>query len=184
MPHFGESRKRQKNETPTLDEYYLQRPYYGGVYPAFTLIEFSEHIYIPARFLDNLQKLRLTANNLICWSNDIISFAKELKESLEAAEGNKFQSSIIFSLMNDEKMTEEQAIKAARIKHNEEFEKFKDLKTAALAFLDKSDDPKIEKHKTNILKYITGITDWIESNLAWSKTTPRYMVQPKTKSAL
>jgi hypothetical protein len=55
------------------------RPHTGGLYTDIELIELTEGITLPliVRQHPHLQRLVLITNNVVCWSNDIISLQKE-----------------------------------------------------------------------------------------------------------
>lgn len=74
-----EAENRAHGGWPEPATYIRMRPYTGGLYTDIELIEPVERITLPlaVRKHPHLQRLALIANNVVCWSNDIISLQKE-----------------------------------------------------------------------------------------------------------
>jgi len=74
-----EAENRAHDRWPDPATYIRMRPYTGGLYTDIELIEPAERITLPlaVRKHPHLQRLTLITNNVVCWSNDIISLHKE-----------------------------------------------------------------------------------------------------------
>ena len=74
-----EAQNRASHTWPNPRLYIQMRPYTGGLYTDIDLIELTEQLSLPmpVRKHPVLQLLMNITNNVVCWSNDIISLQKE-----------------------------------------------------------------------------------------------------------
>ncbi|MGR9044923.1 MAG: terpene synthase family protein [Gammaproteobacteria bacterium] len=76
-----EAENRQKNSWPDTETYIRMRPYTGGLLTDIDLVELTESMSLPlsVRRHPCIRELIEITNNVVCWSNDIISLQKEFK---------------------------------------------------------------------------------------------------------
>ncbi len=74
-----EVNNRNNNQVPRVEDYIMNRQHTGGVFPCFDLIEAVDRIYLPPEARNRIViELTKAANNLIVWSNDMMSLQKEV----------------------------------------------------------------------------------------------------------
>lgn len=72
-----ELNNRIKKQIPSIEDYLIKRQHTGGVLPFFDLIEVVARVYLPPEAMNSLViELISAANNLLAWSNDIMSLKK------------------------------------------------------------------------------------------------------------
>jgi 5-epi-alpha-selinene synthase len=76
-----EATNRANGVQPSVRDYIAQRPLTGGLITDVDLIDLTEHLTLPdeVRESELVQRLTVMANNVVCWSNDIISLRKEME---------------------------------------------------------------------------------------------------------
>ncbi|MEA5567333.1 terpene synthase family protein [Anabaena sp. UHCC 0399] len=145
---------------PTLSTYLKMRPYIGGGYPLLDLIELVEGIEFGSEFVNHptIQALRLTTNNIVLWSNDIVSCHKEYKA------GQYHNLAII--LHQTRNCTLEEAIQKAKQMHDAEVESFCEL-VSQLPSLSLLVDAEMQR-------YVAGLQSWISGHCDWFSISGRY----------
>lgn len=143
---------------PSLEDYLKMRPFTGGVYIMFDLIELAEGTSIPDRIFNHsfMREIKLVANQILFESNDIISFPKE-----SPLDGNN----IVYVLQNELKCSLDEAVVKAEELHNQEMKKFLDLI---------NEMPDFGEHNQQVKKYIDGLCFWLRGHYDWAPTSDRY----------
>jgi hypothetical protein len=100
------------------------------------------------------------ANNVVCWSNDIISFAKEMKHNET--------HNLVLVLQYHYHLTPQEAIKKAADMTNEEVNKFIILQEKLPTFGTAND--------ANVKRFIAVLRSWMRGNLDWSYISDRYKI--------
>jgi 5-epi-alpha-selinene synthase len=155
-----EAINREKGFIPDIDSYILLRRSSVGVKPALALVEICNQLEIP-NFLreDNIfREITLKTINIIAWSNDIFSFAREME--------NGEVQNLVFLLHYQHQIPIEKAINLAKEVHDNEVLELLHLE----AFL-----PHFEKDlDAEVAKYIAGLNTWISASLNWYYHSNRY----------
>lgn len=160
-----EAQNRAEGLMPDTSVYILMRPYTGGLYTDIELIDITEDIYLPlpVRKNDMVQLLALMANNVVCWSNDIISYAKESKHNDVhnlVATLLPFQPSLQSAVNQATEMT------------NHEIQSFIQLEKRLPSFGAKIDE--------DLRRYVGVLRSWMRGNLDWAYDSGRYVVAENT----
>ncbi len=163
--HF-DSLKSEKIADLDLKGYLSARPYTGAPFIVFILMIWAQEIALPIEILqsDYIHQLNLACGNIICWSNDIISYPKE---SLDE------DNNILFILQEEKKMSLLEAIRFVVKMHNDEVVNFIELSRAT----------PFPEHRKMIGKYIQGLCFWLKAHVEWSLITERYKQANAHKAA-
>ncbi len=159
-----EARNRLKGRTPPVSEYMAYRRQTGGWMTDVLLVDLalgrtlSERVYThPA-----LQQLLDTANNVICWANDLFSFEKE------RAIGEVHN--LVHIVQTEYHCTTEAAIQTISNWHNQEVQRWQQLVKQM---------PRWGRRESrHVQAYITFCEHFMRSNHAWSQVTGRYQSRP------
>ncbi len=155
-----EASNRESGIIPDTNTYLLKRLDSGAVYPCLTIIEFVGQLKLPEDVLCHpvVSDLSRSTNNLICWSNDIVSLEKELK--------NGDMHNLVIALSNEHQISLQQATDKAVVMHDTEMEHFDALVNQVPRFSTEID--------IDLQTYIDGLKFWIQGNLDWSFESQRY----------
>lgn len=157
-----EAHNRMDGVIPDTATYILMRPYTGGLYTDIDLIDITEDIYLPlhVRKNDVLQRLALMANNVVCWSNDIISYAKETKY-------NDVHNLVV--TLRPTQPTLQKAIDLAAEMTNAEINAFIDLQSHLPSYTSEID--------ADLQRFVAVLRSWMRGNLDWAYDSGRYVVE-------
>lgn len=155
-----EARNRAGSLTPDPDTYITMRPYTGGLYTDIELIDITEHIHLPlhVRKHETVQHLALMANNVVCWSNDIISFSKEVKHN--------DVHNLVVTLRHHQRLTLQEAIDRAAELTNAQVRSFLALQENLPSF-----GPSID---ADLRRFVAVLRSWMRGNLDWAYASGRY----------
>ena len=155
-----EATNRKQGITPDVATYIKMRPFSGGLYTYINLIEIIEQITLPRRVREHptVQRLTLTANNVVCWTNDIVSLAKELKQG--------DVHNLVLALQHKHRLTLQEAMDRAAALHAAEVRAFIDLELRLPSFGTVLD--------SQVKAYSSVLRSWMRGNLDWSYTSGRY----------
>lgn len=164
-----EAENRQQNIWPTVDAYIRMRPYTGGLLTDIDLIELTESISLPltVRKHPHIRKLTEITNNVVCWSNDIISLQKEYKHH------DMHNLALIFN--HHQTMGLQAAIDHVNELITEEVRRFIGLERSVPSFGDSVD--------ADVAKLIDVLRAWMRGNLDWSFESGRYLPETTCKTA-
>lgn len=156
-----EAQNRADGITPDTATYILMRPYTGGLYTDIELIDITEDIYLPlhVRKNDVIQRLALMTNNVVCWSNDIISFAKEAKHH---------DVHNLVATLRPTQSTLQKAVDLAAQLTNAEVKAFIELQTQLPSYT-----PEID---ADLQRFVAVLRSWMRGNLDWAYDSGRYVV--------
>lgn len=157
-----EAINRADERIPDTETYILMRPYTGGLYTDIELIDITENIYLPLHVRKNevLQRLTLITNNVVCWSNDIISYAKESR--------HQDVHNLVATLLPSQASLQK-AIDMATEMTNAEIKAFIELQHQIPRF-----SPDID---ADIQRYVAILRSWMRGNLDWAYESGRYVVE-------
>lgn len=155
-----ESRNRQLGLVPTESDYRYWRPFGGGVFCYFTLIELAEDITLPPFVRDHpiIRELTQRANYVICWANDIFSLPKEL------ARGDVHN--LVYVVHRERRVSLDDAVSYVAEQHDAEVSAFERVAACVPTFGDPID--------SIVQRYVTGLATWMRANMDWSCVTYRY----------
>jgi hypothetical protein len=158
-----EAANRRRGSTPDLATYMAKRIETGGVYPCFALIALTHNLTLPAAVYadDTVRRLSLLANRLICWSNDISSLAKEIRQ------GDVHNLVIVIQAEHGISLSEA-FIRACEI-HDADARSFVELAEQL---------PRLGDLDAQLARYVEGLQTWIAANLCFSLTAERYKLRP------
>ncbi|GAA0559750.1 terpene synthase family protein [Chitinophaga japonensis] len=160
-----EAGNRAEQRAPSVADYVIMRPYTGALFVDLEFVEISEKVHLPDQVLQHamVQRLALACNNIVCWTNDIMSCRKE------AGQGDVHN--LVLALMRERSLSMQDAINETVRMHDEEVRLF-----AALEKLLPSFDAETDQELT---RYVAVLRSWITGNYDWSVLdTGRYRVDP------
>lgn len=166
---YWEAQNRFYKRWPDTDSYSLMRPFSGGLYTDIELIEIAEKINIPcaARAHPLLMELANLTNNVVCWSNDIISLRKE------QAHGD--MHNMVMVMQHEMKITLQEALNLVKKRIDEQIQQFLMIEKQLPKFVEFSDH--------DLKKYVAVLRSWMRGNLDWAYESKRYK-QPKKNEKL
>jgi hypothetical protein len=158
-----EAGNRAAGATPTVAEYVTMRPYTGALFADVEAIEIIEKVYLPSHVLQHfiVQRLVLACNNIVCWSNDIFSCAKEAKQG--------DVHNLVLVLEHERKLSLQDAVNETARMHDEEVKLFTALEKLLPSFGAETDK--------ELERFVAVLRSWITANYDWSfHDTKRYQV--------
>ncbi|MCP5243240.1 MAG: hypothetical protein H6940_07395 [Burkholderiales bacterium] len=163
---FWEAQNRYLNRWPDTDSYMLMRPFSGGLLTDIELIEIAENIDIPctARAHPCLMKLASLTNNVVCWSNDIISLKKE------KAHGD--MHNLVLVMQHELNISLQEAVNMVKNLVDDQIRQFQALEKELPRFTDVPDQV--------VKKYIAVLRSWMRGNLDWAYESKRYEAEQNT----
>jgi hypothetical protein len=155
-----EAKNRAQGSWPEPLIYMQMRPYTGGLYTDIDLIELSECITLPlmVRKHPRIMRLIIITNNVVCWSNDIISLQKEFD--------HHDMHNLILIFHRRHQMTLQAAIERVAKLIERQVKRFMVLENELPEFGDEID--------SDIRKFIAVMRAWMRGNLDWSLESGRY----------
>ncbi len=149
-----EANNRANGLAPSVADYVIMRPYTGALFVDLELIPLSDRTDLPDHVLQHsmVQRLALACNNIVCWTNDIMSCRKE------AEQGDVHN--LVLAIMHERNLSMQDAINETVRMHDEEVRIF-----AALEKLLPSFDPVTDEE---LLRYVGVLRSWITGNYDWS----------------
>ncbi|KAL5535013.1 hypothetical protein ACEPAF_3104 [Sanghuangporus sanghuang] len=156
-----EAGNRTDGKIPTFEEHLCLRRDNGGLFSAFDIIEVALGITLPPEVLvdNNFQSIVLAANDMISYSNDIYSYAKEVMDGVE-------NCNAITILMHSKGLSHQEAMN----KVGELYKDGADTIVACKAVM-RSFGPDIDGLVSN---YVFGLEQWICGHNAWSLLTRKF----------
>ncbi len=163
------ARNHLQNRVPDIGAYLENRHHSGGMTVSIDLIELAGHLRLPEELLSSLpfKRLSCSTNAVVCWSNDIVSLAKE------RARGDVNNLVVIFQqtyhLPLQEAIAQVNEMVTAEVHLFERIERsLPPLEPGPLA--------------NDVHKYLDGLKSWMRANLDWSAETHRYLRVEETQA--
>ncbi len=155
-----EAKNRARHRIPDLKTYLAMRPYTGAVYSYLALIEFANQLDLPATVHGHstVQQLMQMTNNVICWSNDLMSFDKELRH------GDVHNLVLVLRYAQNHNLPK--AMRLVASMHDAEVRRFQTLAASLPSFTAVVD--------ADLQQYVRGLQFWMRANMDWSAATARY----------
>ncbi|KAL5534778.1 hypothetical protein ACEPAG_1242 [Sanghuangporus baumii] len=156
-----EAGNRTDGKIPTFEEHLRLRRDNGGLFSTFDIIEVALGITLPPEvFVDsNFQSIVLAANDMISYSNDIYSYAKEVVDGVE-------NCNAITILMHNKRLSHQEAVDEV----GELYKDCADTIVASKAAM-RSFGPDVDELAYN---YVHGLEQWICGHNAWNLITRRF----------
>ena len=161
-----EARNRQNGIPPALNDYIKMRRYTGAVLSCFDLIFIVEDLSPDECGWINdrpMIELEATANNHICWINDIFGLDKEIRE-------NNINN-LVLVLQNQDSCDLQKAVDTAIDLCNAQVRNFTNLADKQISSPDRFSRREIQAME----RYIKGMKSWMSGHLVWYQHTGRYL---------
>lgn len=157
-----EATNRANGVTPDVSTYIKMRAFTGGLYTLIELIEITEQLHLPPEVRKHpvIKRLTRMASNVVCWANDIMSLAKEIKQG--------DVHNLVLTLRHKHHLTLQEALDRATALHDAEVRAFIDLELRLPSFGTAVDE--------DVLRYVSILRGWMRGNLDWSYASQRYMM--------
>jgi hypothetical protein len=161
-----EAANRAQGIIPSVADYISYRPLTGALITDVDLIDLTEHIDMPdaIRLHPVVQGLTEMANNVVCWANDIISLAKELKRG--------DVHNLVLAIRHRDGCTLDEAILRAAQLHDAEVRRFLATQREVPTF-----GPELDP---DVARYVAVLRAWMRGNLDWSIDSGRYRPHAET----
>ncbi|CAA9892632.1 (-)-gamma-cadinene synthase ((2Z,6E)-farnesyl diphosphate cyclizing) [Candidatus Methylobacter favarea] len=155
-----EARNRDQGIWPESKTYIQMRPYTGGLYTDIDLIELTEAVALPlsVRKHISIQHLTNLTNNVVCWSNDVISLQKEFN--------HRDMHNLVLILHHRQQISLQAAINRVVKLIERQVRRFIILESSLPSFGAENDEA--------VKKLIAVLRAWMRGNLDWSLESGRY----------
>lgn len=155
-----EAANRVENTVPALDDYLYHRRQTSALYIFFDFIEFAGDFTLPRAVLEDesVMYLKLMANDVCSWFNDILSLEKELQSG--------DIHNLVIVLQREKQISVQEAINMAAGFFNDRVSAYIELE-ASVAHFGGAVDADVER-------YLTGLRYWMKGNIDWSHESGRY----------
>lgn len=162
-----EAENRQSGNAPALEHYVQMRDLTGAVRTCFDIYELilGPPLRIEDRLRDDVQRLMMLANRMICWSNDVFSYEKELREG---------DCHNLVILLHRSGMTLSEAVARAGAMHDALVADFVDVEVRIT---------RDAATQESTRRFVEALKGWVRANLDWSIETGRYDVARLDASA-
>jgi Terpene synthase family 2, C-terminal metal binding len=154
-----EAVNRARSTYPTVESYEHMRGHGGAVPTCIALIDTVNSFVLPAEDYHHPEMARLTqlASNLVCWSNDILSYPKEVAR-------NGIVHSLPTILQHHHKIDIRQALSVAVAMHDREVITYTAL------------EHQIRSRATpELSRFLDDMRSWVAGNVKWSLSCRRYI---------
>lgn len=156
-----EAENRSRGVTPNVAAYMHQRAATGGLLTLLVLNEIADSNLLSRVVREHpvVKSLTRCTVNAVCWSNDIVSLAKELKQG--------DVHNLVLALRNEYGLTLSEALYRAAALHDAQVREFLDLQRQLPAFGVDADK--------SLQRYVESLRFWMRGNLDWSFASGRYL---------
>jgi hypothetical protein len=158
---------RRGDQVPDLDVFAQLRRDAGAIMPSFDLVEFVEATMLPASlyYSRTYQRLLITAADVVCWTNDLMTFEKEIARGDNQNLVVVAQHALGFSL--------ERSIDYVDKRAGQQVERFVEAEAELDQVFDtlRISDPLRKK----TLTCVTMLKAWMRGHVDWGRDTARYL---------
>lgn len=153
-----EAANREDEVVPPLDDYIFMRRRTGAMLTVFTLIDVaSGRSLTPAEWRHpTVRAITESANDVVVWDNDLISYAKE------SGEGNS-RNNLVSVLVRHRGYSRQQAMEVIGTMRNQAIDDMVTLRPSLEALGSEA-----------VLAYVRGLEFWISGSVDYSLTSSRY----------
>jgi 5-epi-alpha-selinene synthase len=154
-----EASNRARGVVPDPESYVMMRPASGAVLTAFELFALTDRDYLPEPFRvdERVRRLERAANDVICFSNDILSLEREL-------ERGDVHNLVIVLMQHGEPSLRHALERAARM-HDEAVRRYQELE---YVLRDDASTAAALERRCSLMR------GWMAANQRWSLSTRRY----------
>jgi hypothetical protein len=162
------ARNHLQGRVPDINAYLENRHHSGGMTVSIDLIELAGHLCLPEELLASrpFNRLSRATNAVVCWSNDMVSLAKE------RARGDVNNLVVIFQ-------------QTYHLPLQEAIEQVNEMVTAEVRLFERIERclPSFEPGPlaNDVREYLDGLKSWMRANLDWSAETHRYLRVEETQ---
>jgi terpene synthase-like protein len=155
-----EAENRRDRRVPSVASYIDKRPLTGALNTDIVLIERCEQVFLPQYVYEHpmVRALTLASNNVVCWSNDILSLPKEHRAG--------DVHNLVIALAHERRLGWQEAVDRAAAMHDAQVETFLALERGLPTFGDDID--------AELGRYVAVLRAWMRGNLDWARETGRY----------
>jgi hypothetical protein len=148
-----EANNRARGDIPDVASYVAMRPYTGGIFAYIELLSATAGVELPPSVRKHLivQQLTCLANNVICWANDILSYARE------QAQGDVHN--LVLVMQHEQRLSLQQAVERVTERHDIEMKGFLTAE-AALPQFSPTIDAALDQYVELLRSMIRGSFDW------------------------
>lgn len=156
-----EATNRARKLTPRREEYIRLRRITGALLTDVALIDLTEHIALPpaVRLSAPVEQLTDMANDVVCWTNDIISLEKEM------ARGDVHN--LVLVIQHEQQCSLQAAVDEAAQLVRARVEEYIATERDLPSFGPASD--------ADLAKYRAVLRAWMRGNLDWGRDSGRYV---------
>ncbi|MDP9841070.1 4-epi-cubebol synthase [Streptosporangium lutulentum] len=153
-----EAANREDEVVPSLDDYIFMRRRTGAMLTVFALIDVaSGYSLTPAEWRHpRVRAITESANDVVVWDNDLISYAKE------SGEGNS-RNNLVSVLVSHRGYSRQQAMEVIGTMRNRAIDEMVTLRPSLEALGSEA-----------VLAYVRGLEFWISGSVDYSLTSSRY----------
>lgn len=151
-----------------LATYIKLRSFSSGAYPFLDLYQIVNRIALAPEVIEHpiMKRLEMAANNVSCWSNDILGVEKDMRE------GGTYN--LVVVLQQEYQIPLQEAVERAIELHNAEARTFIDLSPQLPSFGAEID--------ANFQCYLSGLRSWMRGCFDWYLESSRYRFTETTLS--
>ncbi|MGR9105304.1 MAG: terpene synthase family protein [Gammaproteobacteria bacterium] len=155
-----EARNRYHKRWPNTAAYVRMRPFTGGLYTDIDLIEITEEINLSCvvRSHPHLNKLVGLTNNVVCWSNDVISLQKENEHG--------DMHNLVLILHHESNFSLQQSLDYVKCLIDNQIQRFLRIEKQLPSFGEEID--------RDIARFVAVLRSWMRGNLDWAYESGRY----------
>lgn len=156
-----EAENRQNNTWPDSETYIRMRPYTGGLLTDIDLVDLTESISLPLTVRKHpviIELIEIT-NNVVCWSNDIISLQKEHRQH--------DMHNLVLIIEHHQALGIQQAVNRVSEEIENQVRRFMALESTLPGFGTEID--------ADVAKFLAVMRAWMRGNLDWSFESGRYL---------
>lgn len=160
---FWEASNRAEGQRPSMAEYLRAREVTVGMYTEYALFDVTHQVETSDDFWKRpeLRRLMAMAANVIGWSNDLFSYAKER----EIGDPHN----LVLLLLADPTCNEDAACRVVVEMHNAEMIRFLELSEFAMASREDTE---------TVGAFVQMLHHWIRANMDWARASGRYGLNP------
>lgn len=158
---------RNEGRVPDPDTFPQLRREAGAILPSLDLIEFVESTTLPPSlyYSRTYQRLITTAANVVCWTNDLMTYEKEI------ARGD--HQNLVSVVSEAENLPLEQAVVTVRTRTGREIERFLGAEAELPQLFGALDaSPELQ---AMTLRCVDMLRAWMRGHVDWGKETARYL---------
>ncbi|MGH8559481.1 MAG: terpene synthase family protein [Methylococcales bacterium] len=163
-----EAKNRFHKRWPDMACYVRMRPHTGGLHTDIEFIEITEQINLSCivRTHPRLKQLIVITNNVVCWSNDIISLKKE--------QAHDDMHNLVLIRQQESGIGLQESLNQVKRLIDHQIQRFLILEKRLPVFGGEIDQ--------DVARFVAVLRSWMRGNLDWAYESGRYSTQTADKS--